>query len=73
MQHIQFVTMSIESAGYDPQKTLLEIKFAQNECIWQYFGVPEELWYNLKREEQPDLFFQRHIRGCFQGQQMHFA
>lgn len=73
MHRFQFGAMTIESAGYDPQRALLEIKFTQDEQIWQYIGVPEELWYGLKREEQPDTYFRKYIRGCYTERQMKSA
>lgn len=63
--HFKVGGIGIESAGYDPQCELLEIKFSDDGQVWQYGGVPEELWYNFKGETRPDMFFHKHIKGCF--------
>lgn len=56
----------IDSAGYDAQCALLEIKFVCDGEIWQYSGVPEDIWYRLKATAGPDAFFHRCIKGCFE-------
>ena len=55
----------IASAGYDAQCELLEVEFCQDGQIWQYFSVPEDIWYQFKREVNPEVFFHRYIKGCY--------
>lgn len=61
----RFGGVVISAAGYDAQCALLEVEFAQNGQVWQYMDVPEETWYRFKNEEGPDMFFHRHIKGCY--------
>lgn len=70
MFRCRFAAKTIASAGYDAQYAVLEVEFAHDGQVWQYFGVPEELWYQFKREVRPDSFFHRHIKGCFEEQKL---
>ena len=65
MSKIRFASRLISSAGYDAQKELLEIEFAQDGQVWQYWGVPEELWYRFRQELRPDNFFNFNIKGRY--------
>lgn len=65
MQRCKFGGTAIASAGYDAQCTLLEIEFAYDGQVWQYIGVPEELWYRFKNVTGPDCFFWNYIQGCY--------
>lgn len=65
MLRCRFTALTIASAGYDAQSTILEVEFARDGQIWQYFGVPEELWYRFRKESGPDVFFRRFIQGCY--------
>ncbi|MBR1930455.1 MAG: KTSC domain-containing protein [Lachnospiraceae bacterium] len=65
MFRFKFATMTIASAGYDAQRALLEVEFAQDGQIIRYYEVPEELWYRFKRESSPDIFFHKFIKGCY--------
>nr|WP_318683626.1 KTSC domain-containing protein [uncultured Acetatifactor sp.] len=64
--------MQIESAGYDAQCELLEVRFLCDGQVWQYTGVPEEVWYSFKGEAAPDMFFHKHIKGCFDEKRILF-
>lgn len=61
----KFASMIIASASYDAQCELLEIEFGYDGQIWQYFDVPEDIWYRFKGEERPELFFHKYIKGCY--------
>lgn len=65
MFRYNFAALTIASAGYDAQYAVLEVEFAHDGQVWQYLGVPEELWYRFKREAVPDDFFHGYIKGCF--------
>lgn len=42
---------------YYPQKMILEVQFNGDNCVYQYFDVPEDMWYNMKNVADLDLFF----------------
>lgn len=65
MFRCKFAAATIASAGYNAQYAVLEVEFAHDGQIWQYLGVPEELWYRFKQETGPDNFFHSYIKGCF--------
>ena len=65
MFRCKFAALTIASAGYDAQHAILEVEFAHDGQVWQYLGVPEELWYRFKKEAGPDDFFHSNIKGCF--------
>lgn len=65
MVRCKFAALTISSAGYDAQYAVLEVEFAQDGQVWQYLGVPEELWYRFKKEAVPDNFFHSYIQGCY--------
>jgi hypothetical protein len=35
------------SVGYDPTSSTLEIEFKSNGAIWQYYDVPENIYYEM--------------------------
>lgn len=65
MFRCKFASYAIVSAGYDAQYAVLEVEFVRDGQVWQYQGVPEEIWYQLRRETRPDDFFRSHIQGRY--------
>lgn len=55
----------IEAMGYDPQRALLEVRFLQNGEVKQYENVPEEVWYYLRENRHPDMYYRRYICGHY--------
>lgn len=66
MFRCKFADVVIASAGYDALCATLEIEFSGDGQIWQYAGVPEELWYRFRQERVPEKFFHYHIKGCYE-------
>lgn len=66
MFRCNFAALTIASAGYDAQYAILEVEFVHGGQVWQYMGVPEEIWYRFKREAVPDYFFHNYIKGCYE-------
>lgn len=65
MVRCKFADLTIASAGYDAQYAVLEVEFARDGQIWQYQGVPEEIWYRFRKEAVPDNFFHVFIKGRY--------
>lgn len=65
MGRYRFGSEAIASAGYDAQCALLEIEFVRDGQVWQYLGVPEEIWYRFRHETRPDFFFHNYIKGNY--------
>ncbi len=55
----------IHAIGYDPQIQMLEIIF-NNGTIYQYRGVPPEVFAGLKNSESKGRYFNENIRDEFQ-------
>ena len=70
MVRCNFGAVTIASAGYDAQYEILEVEFVYGGQIWQYTGVPEDIWYRFKRETVPEHFFHSYIKGCYDEKQI---
>ena len=47
----------ISDVAYFPIRKLLEIQFVNDENVYQYFEVPEEVWYAMRNTLSMDLYF----------------
>ncbi len=56
----------IHAIGYDPEINLLEIIFNSG-LIYQYRGVPRDVFEGLKNAESKGRYFNENIRGEFQS------
>lgn len=65
MKYVSFFSALIESAGYDAQCALLEVRLAADGRIYRYREVPEEVWYRFRENVSPDAYYRRYICGCF--------
>ena len=54
----------ITSIGYDATTSTLEIEFKSSGAIWQYYGFPENLYYECKANSI-GKFFHSHIKGQY--------
>lgn len=54
----------IRSYGFDSSTSTLEVEF-NNGAIWQYFDVPENLYYEMKVSSSCGKFFNTNIRGHY--------
>ena len=52
------------SVGYDPMTSILEIEFKTNNAVWQYFDVPENIYYEMM-SGSIGKYFLAHIRGQY--------
>ncbi len=65
MDRYYFGGSTIATAGYDAQCAILEIEFIMGGQVWQYNDVPEDVWYQFKKEEVPEHFFHKKIKGNY--------
>ncbi len=56
----------ITCIGYDNTNSILEVEFKSNQQIWQYFDVPEYIWYEFESAESVGKYFLANIKGHFQ-------
>ncbi|VFQ47442.1 KTSC domain-containing protein [Desulfoluna butyratoxydans] len=59
----------IRSIGYDSSNSTLEIEFNSG-AVWQYFDVPETLWYEFEGAESQGKFFHREIKNQYSESQV---
>lgn len=55
----------IESIGYDFSSAIIEIEFKSNRQVWQYFDVPEYIWYEFESTDSKGKYFHANIRGHY--------
>lgn len=63
--YVNFFSALIESIGYDPQRALLEVRLQREGRVRQYEDVPEDIWYGLRENNYPDMYYRRHICGHY--------
>ena len=47
----------ISDVTYFPIRKLLEIRFVNDDNVYQYFEVPEEVWYAMRNTLSMDMYF----------------
>lgn len=55
----------ILDATYFPIRKLLEIQFVNDEYVYQYFEVPEEVWYAMRNTLSMDIYFNMQISSQY--------
>jgi len=66
----EFVSSSnLRSVGYDFSTKTLEVEF-NNSSIYQYFGVPAEVYEGLLHAVSHGKFFHEHIRNVYPYQKV---
>ncbi len=46
---------------YHPIRMILELEFKEDENVYQYFDVPEDVWYAMRNVENIDIFYNTQI------------
>ena len=64
MERTRVSSSNIRSIGYDPEDETLEVEFV-NGGIYQYFGVPQQLYERFMAASSKGQFFSAHIRDKF--------
>jgi hypothetical protein len=59
----------ITSFGFDPSISTLEIEFKSG-AVWQYFDVPESVYYEMKSASSCGKFFHASIKGQYAESQV---
>lgn len=65
MERTKVRSSNLASVGYDKENQILEIEF-QSRDIYQYSGVPEEIYQQLMRASSKGQFFISRIRDRYQ-------
>lgn len=64
MERYSVSSSNISSIGYELNSGTLEIEFT-NGSIYQYYGVPENIYDSLMRESSKGKFFNIYIKNAF--------
>lgn len=64
MERYNVASSNIQSVGYDPQTQTLEVEFI-NGTIYQYYGVPENVYDQMMREQSKGRFLNTYIRNQY--------
>jgi hypothetical protein len=63
MERVSVNSSYIASIGYDASTMTLEIQF-RNGSIYQYYGVPAEVYEGLMNAGSKGSYFHHHIKGA---------
>ena len=59
----------ITSIGYESSSSTLEIEF-KGGAIWQYYDVPESVYYDMSNSGSHGKFFHANIKGQYSESQV---
>jgi hypothetical protein len=69
MNRISIPSEEIKSAGYDPQKKILEIELSSDNII-QYFNVPEKVFIGLLNANYYGTYYNDKIKNSYTFQRI---
>ena len=64
MERNNVASSNISSIGYDPQTSTLEVEFL-NGGIYQYYGVPENMYQQLMSAPSKGQFLNTYIKNQY--------
>ena len=59
----------IASLGYETDTSTLEVEFNSG-AVWQYYDVPESIYYDMMNSGSLGKFFHANIRGQYREEQV---
>lgn len=70
MQRTKVTSSQIDSIGYDPLTSTLEIQFVSRKPgqpggVYSYSGVPQSVYENLMKTESVGMYFGSNIKGVY--------
>lgn len=60
---------AISSVGYDPKEEVLEVEFSSG-SVYDYHGVPPEVYKSLMSAESKGRFVSENIRGQYPSEKL---
>lgn len=55
----------ITSIGYDNNSATLEIEFKNGGAVWEYYDVPEYIWYEFINSGSKGKYFHANIKNKY--------
>lgn len=65
--HSRMMLEGISSAGYDALHQILEIVFSDDGQIWQFYDVPEFVWYEWRKVKEMQVYYHTKIFGRYKS------
>jgi hypothetical protein len=69
MERESVQSSNLRSIGYDSNTSTLEIEFNSG-AVWQYFDVPESVYYDMRNSDSLGRYFNANIRGQYSESQV---
>lgn len=63
--HSKIVMEGLESAGYDALCQILELEFSSDGQVWQFYDVPEAIWYEWRNANDMKTYYHNCIMGKY--------
>jgi hypothetical protein len=60
----------ILSIGYNSSSATLEIEFKRSGQIWEYYDVPEYVWFEFQASDSKGKFFLQNIKKQYSENQL---
>lgn len=67
MDRTYIESSALLSIGYDTSTSTLEIEFKNSHQVWQYYDVPEYIWYEFCDAPSAGKYFNSNIRNQYSG------
>jgi hypothetical protein len=64
MERYNVASSNVQSIGYEPQSQTLEVEFLEG-TIYQYYGVPQNMYDQLMREPSKGRFLNTYIKNQY--------
>jgi KTSC domain len=64
VERVELPSRSIKAAGYDPERSLLEVEFRSG-VMYRYGGVPEKVYQEFLTAESHGRYFNQNIRNRY--------
>lgn len=62
-EYVESTLMS--SYGYDIETSILEVEFKKNGAVWQYYDVPESIYWQMKSASSAGKFFLANVKSHY--------
>jgi len=69
MERKSVVSSNLSSIGYDVSSSTLEVEF-KNRSIYQYLGVPENVYKELMASQSIGSYLNKHIKNAYRFKQI---
>ena len=69
MERQSVSSSNLASIGYDAENEILEVEFKHG-GIYQYFGVPENIYDELMNADSHGVYFSANIRNNYEFEKM---